>query len=153
MKIFKPSFVCIIFIFFNLYLLIWEKHWLAIPPIYAFIGWFLYVPWPGIESTTMAYQVDALTTWATRPGPHCIIFEQSSTWVSLQDAHLDSRYINHISSHLAIILVYSGLRKNKVLKQPKSKRRNWSLLHGKLNTGIGESWVFNNNYYGASDIQ
>ena len=29
-----------------------------------------YVPWPGIEPTTLAYQGDALTNWATQPGPH-----------------------------------------------------------------------------------
>ena len=33
-----------------------------IPLIYEFIGWLiLYVPWPGIEPTTLVYQDDALT--------------------------------------------------------------------------------------------
>ena len=37
------------------------------PTIYALIGWFLYVPWPGIKPTTLAYGDDALTTWAIQP--------------------------------------------------------------------------------------
>ena len=37
--------------------------------IYAFIGWFLHVPWSGIEPSTLVYQDDALTNWATWPGP------------------------------------------------------------------------------------
>ena len=28
---------------------------------YAFIGWFLYAPWPGIEPAALMYWVDALT--------------------------------------------------------------------------------------------
>ena len=36
---------------------------------YAFTGFFFYEPWPEIESTTLAYQDDALTKWATQPGP------------------------------------------------------------------------------------
>ena len=46
-----------------------EKHWFVIPLIYAFMGCFLYVPWLGIESTTLLYQDDTLTSWATQPGP------------------------------------------------------------------------------------
>ena len=45
-----------------------EKHRFVVPLIYAFIGWFLYVPWFGIEPTTLAYRDDALTNWATWPG-------------------------------------------------------------------------------------
>ena len=37
--------------------------------IYAFIGWFLYVPRLGFEPTTLMYQDDALPNWATWPGP------------------------------------------------------------------------------------
>ena len=42
-----------------------EKHWFAVPLIYAFSGWFLYVPWPGIEpvsgcSNQMIYLAGAL---------------------------------------------------------------------------------------------
>ena len=43
-----------------------EKHWPVVPPIYGFIGWFLYMPWPGIKPTALAYWDDALTSWATR---------------------------------------------------------------------------------------
>ena len=28
-----------------------------------------YVPWPGIKPTTLVYQNNALTNWATKPGP------------------------------------------------------------------------------------
>ena len=27
----------------------------VVPLLYSFIGWFLYVPWPGIEPTTLVY--------------------------------------------------------------------------------------------------
>ena len=40
-----------------------------VPLIHAFIGWFLYVPWPEIEPAAVAYGDDALTSWATQPGP------------------------------------------------------------------------------------
>ena len=36
--------------------------------IYAFIGWFWYVPCPGIKPTTVAYPDNALTNWATQLG-------------------------------------------------------------------------------------
>ena len=36
--------------------------------IYAFICWFLYVPWPGVKPATLAYQNDSLTRWDTWPG-------------------------------------------------------------------------------------
>ena len=39
-----------------------------VPLSYAFIGWFLNVPWPGIELATLVYPDDTLTTWATWPG-------------------------------------------------------------------------------------
>lgn len=44
-----------------------EKHQFALPHIYVFTSWFLYVPWPGFESATLAYQDDAPTQWATQP--------------------------------------------------------------------------------------
>ena len=37
--------------------------------IYAFVGCFLYVPWPGIEPATLVYQDDVLTNWAPWPVP------------------------------------------------------------------------------------
>ena len=46
-----------------------ERDWFAVPLIYAFIGWFFYVAWPGIKPVTLVYQDDALTNWATRAGP------------------------------------------------------------------------------------
>ena len=45
-----------------------EKHQFVVSPIYAFIGWFLYVPWPEIKPTTLTYRKDALTNWATHLG-------------------------------------------------------------------------------------
>ena len=36
--------------------------------IYAFIGWFLHVPWLGIKRTTLGHWDDVLTKWATWPG-------------------------------------------------------------------------------------
>ena len=45
-----------------------EKHPLVVPFMYAFLGWFLYVPWPGIKPATLAYGVITLTNWATWPG-------------------------------------------------------------------------------------
>ena len=42
-----------------------EKHWFVVPLIYSFVGWFLYVPWPGIEPTTVAHWDNALTNWAS----------------------------------------------------------------------------------------
>ena len=35
---------------------------------YVFIGWFLYVPWPGIKPTTLVYLDSALTNFDTRSG-------------------------------------------------------------------------------------
>ena len=55
-----------------------EKHWPIVPLIYAFIGWFLYVPCPGIESTTFGYWGDTITNWATWPGL-MLLFSSHST--------------------------------------------------------------------------
>ena len=41
-----------------------ERHQYAVPPIHAFIGWFLYVLWLGIQPTTLVHWDDALTHWA-----------------------------------------------------------------------------------------
>ena len=43
-----------------------ERDQFVVLLIYAFIGWFLYVPWWGIEPTTLAYGDNTLTTWATQ---------------------------------------------------------------------------------------
>ena len=45
-----------------------ERERFVVPLIYTAIGWFLYVPWPGIELATLAYWEDVLTNWATQPG-------------------------------------------------------------------------------------
>ena len=49
-----------------------QRHQFVVPLIYAFIGWFLYVPWPGIKPATLACQDDAPTNWATQPVLDCI---------------------------------------------------------------------------------
>lgn len=48
--------------------LIWERHWFAVPFTCAFIGWFLDVPWLGIEPAALACWDNALTNWASQPG-------------------------------------------------------------------------------------
>ena len=63
----KKHYIIINFLFIDL-LRRQEKHWFAILPIDAFIGWFLYVPGLGIEPTTLVDRVDALTNWVTWPG-------------------------------------------------------------------------------------
>ena len=47
-----------------------KKHQFVVPLIYAFIDWFLYVPWLGMEPATLAYPDDAVTNEATQPGPY-----------------------------------------------------------------------------------
>ena len=42
---------------------------IVVPLIYAFIGWFLFVPWLVTEPTTLLYEDNALTNWAILPGP------------------------------------------------------------------------------------
>lgn len=41
---------------------------IILPDIYAFIGWLLYLAWPEIQPTTLAYWDYVLTNWTTRPG-------------------------------------------------------------------------------------
>ena len=48
-----------------------ERDWFVVPFIYAFIGFFLYVPWPGIEPTTLAHWDNTVTHWAACPGLSC----------------------------------------------------------------------------------
>ena len=50
-----------------------EKHWLVVPLIHASIGWFLYVPWLGIERATLAYRDVTLINWATGQGQYFIL--------------------------------------------------------------------------------
>ena len=46
---------------------------------FAFIRWFLYVPWPGIEPATLAYWDDVLTNRTTWPGHIFSIFTYSTS--------------------------------------------------------------------------
>ena len=46
-----------------------EKHHFVFPPFYAFIGWFLPVPWPGFEPSILVYWEEMLTNWDTWPQP------------------------------------------------------------------------------------
>ena len=45
-----------------------ERHQFVVPLIYAFSGWFLYVPWLGLNSHPWHIGDHALTSWATWPG-------------------------------------------------------------------------------------
>ena len=56
-----------------------ERERLVVLLISAFIGWFLYVPWPEIKLTTLAYCDDALTNWTTQPG------QEDSVWKCLDN--------------------------------------------------------------------
>ena len=69
---------------------VWDNtgtiNWATSHGIYAFIGWFLYVDscmlvdWlilvPGIETTTLVYEEDALTTWATWLGEKYFVLKR-----------------------------------------------------------------------------
>ena len=46
-----------------------ERARFVVPLIYAFIGCFLCVLYVGIKPATLVYWDDALTNWATQPGP------------------------------------------------------------------------------------
>ena len=56
-----------------------EKHRFAVPLIYAFIGWFLYVPSVGIEPTILAYRNNTLTKLSGK-GKSPLIFNQRYGW-------------------------------------------------------------------------
>ena len=69
--------------FFNLLILEGEGERTSICcSTYTFIGCFLYVPWLEIEPTTLAYQKDALTNWATWPA-HWGAFKVHTTQLPL----------------------------------------------------------------------
>ena len=53
-----------------------EKCQFVVPLIHALIGWFLYVPWPGIKPTTLAHWVNAPTNWAPGQGPYHSLFKK-----------------------------------------------------------------------------
>ena len=46
-----------------------EKHQFVVSLTYASIGWFLYVPWPGMKPATLAHGNDALTHLSKQPQP------------------------------------------------------------------------------------
>ena len=46
-----------------------EKDQFAVPPIRVFTGWFLYMPWPGHDPTTLVYWDNNLINWAIQPEP------------------------------------------------------------------------------------
>ena len=64
-----------------------EKHGFVVSLIYAFIGWFLYVPWLSMESSsTLEYLYYSLTKWTTWPGPllsFFVCFFNSHQWICL----------------------------------------------------------------------
>ena len=57
------------------------RHQFVVPLVYAFIGFFLYVPWLGIEPATLTYLDSTLTSWEMWPGPSVAVM--SSLLVSL----------------------------------------------------------------------
>ena len=64
-----------------------EKYQLVVPLTYAVIGWFLHVPWLGIEPQlwcTGVYWDGPPTDGATWPGPALLFFLSKPTWVYLQ---------------------------------------------------------------------
>lgn len=74
-------------------------------------------------------------------------------WVSPTRCPLGYQVCNYYFKSPGHHLSFFSLEtKEQHIKHPKSDRRNWS-RHGRLDTGIGGSWVFNNNPYGASDNQ
>ena len=76
------DFICFSNLFTYLFVLEREtdRHRFVVPLIYAFIGWFLYVPWQDLVWThyTLVYQDDALTNWATCAGPCTRDFRQGN---------------------------------------------------------------------------
>ena len=42
-----------------------ERNRLGVPLTDALIGWFVHVPWPGMEPAALVYQDDTPTNWAT----------------------------------------------------------------------------------------
>ena len=54
------------------------SFFVVVPLIYAFIGWILYVPRPGMAPSTLVYREDALTERAT--GPRSSFLNRFVTW-------------------------------------------------------------------------
>ena len=78
-----------------------EKHQFVAALIYTFIGWFLYVPWPGIKPTTWEYWDNTLTKWATRPGWKSYTFwikKKVISWCDFFNLWRSSVYIHSLPS-------------------------------------------------------
>ena len=73
-----------------------EKHQFIVLLIDAFIGWFLYVPWPGFEPMTLVHRDNALTNWTTQPGLPFLFFMPLNYW---------TEPIVYLMSHLWICLI------------------------------------------------
>ena len=69
-----------------------RKHLCVVPLSDAFVGWFLYVPWLGIEPIVLAYRDNVLTNRATPPGPQFL----SILWIS--HSHT-TQFINTTKTH------------------------------------------------------
>ena len=74
--------------FFIDWFFFFERDQFVVPPIHALTGWFFYVPWPGIEPTTLVYRDNGLTNWATWPGLFYIILKNQffSTYTLMQSS-------------------------------------------------------------------
>ena len=71
-----------------------DKHQPVVLPIHVFIGWLLHMPWPGIESTTLAHGEDAPTNWATSQGKTLLINRISSTLALAPSQLFDQQLIS-----------------------------------------------------------
>ena len=82
-----------------------EKHQFVVPLSYAFIGWFLYVPWSKIEPATFLYWDNALTNWVTQPGlpPLCTIL----TW-SDAPCRTELSPVLHLFYHSSLSFIHSS---------------------------------------------
>ena len=82
-----------------------KKNQSVVPSIYAFIGWFLYVLWSGMEPSTLAYWDEALTTWTTGSRQIRFIFlftfnDFTCTFISMKTPCLPS---------LSLLIRYHGV--------------------------------------------
>lgn len=66
----------------------------VVPFICAFISYFLYVPWPGLEFTSLEYQDGAPTNWATQPGNDLLYVFNLSYSVSFEYLFSDMLLLN-----------------------------------------------------------